>query len=118
MKNSTAVPQNFVIFSCDNYSVAGSFVCSTADELAAWLSSQADFLDLPTSLYWGRLSRRVFRGRVVFLAGYRSGHLLIRSEGVLSFKQSGGRLVQCDTDSWTLLDHEEATSTEEARVRL
>jgi len=110
MKDSTAVSESFVVFSCDNHAIAGAVICSTADELAAWLSSQAGFFDLPSGLYWGRLARRAFRGRVIFFPGRRGGQLLFRSEGVLTFRESDGRLVQSDTDYWTLADHEAAVA--------
>lgn len=116
MKDSTAVP--FVVFACDTSTITGVYPCVTADELASALAGLWDFFDYPQNIFWGRVARRAFSGRVVSVLVDGSSLLVFPAPGVSFYRFDGKRLAQLEEDWHTPADLELSRLEEEAELEM
>lgn len=101
----TVLKRDFVLFSCDGWSVGGTFSCGSALELAEDLASYHEFFGVPPSVSWRRLARRVFTGRPAFFTAGRGGYLLLATAAVSFYRVDETRITQTEVDTYTLFDH-------------
>jgi hypothetical protein len=101
----TVLKRDFILFSCDGWSVGGTFSCGSALELSEHLASYHEFFGVPSSLSWRRVARRVFTGRPAFFTAGRGGYLLLPASAVSFYRAEPTRVVQTDVDTFTLYDH-------------
>jgi hypothetical protein len=101
----TVPKRDFVLFSCDGWSIGGTFSCGSALELAEHLASYHEFFGVSPSLSWRRVARRVFLGRPAFFTAGRGGYMLLAASTVSFYRAEDTRVSQSDVDTWTLYDH-------------
>ncbi len=95
----------FVLFSCDDWTIAGTFTCTSSLGLAEHLAGHHEMFGASPSLSWRRLARRTFSGRPVFFTAGSGGYLLLAAPTVAFYRVGPGRMVQTDADVWTWYDH-------------
>lgn len=114
----TVSKRSFVLFSCDGWSVGGTFSCGSPVELAEHLASYGEFFDTPPLLSWRRLARRVFAGRPAFFSTSNAGYLLMPTASVAFYSVRDARLVQTDAASFTLYDLQAARAQDDLEASL
>jgi len=97
--------RTFVLFSCDNWTIAGTFTCTSSRGLAEHLASHYEMFGVSPSFSWRRLARRTFSGRPAFFEAGSGGYLLLAAPTVSFYRARAGRMAQADADVWTWFDH-------------
>lgn len=110
----TTTPRQFVLFSCDTWSIAAEFASETPLALAASLSAYNEDMYLPERVSWRRVARRLFRGVPVFFTSGTSGFVLLPS-ALAFYKLEGQRLIMNESQYWTFEQSNAAAAEFEAK---